>query len=184
MGDELGEVRPPVALFTVDDAQRASDAWGMNCGPGAVAAIARMTLDQLLPHLGDFVRKGYTNPTLMWAILRSIGAKFTYRGGDLGRTEWPNYGLARVQWEGPWIRTGVPPRAAYRHTHWVGACRTGERINIFDINCICVGGWVDLGEWSGSVVPWLLLECVPRADGNWHITHTVEVQSIIGNRNA
>lgn len=158
--------------FTLDDAQSAADAWGCNCGPGAIAAVCGLTLDGLRPHLGDFERKGYTNPTLMWSILDRIGAHWHITKS--ART-WPDYGLARVQWEGPWTAPGVPPRVACRHTHWVGARQKTIGVDIFDINCICAGGWVDVSEWVGQVVPWLLSECVPKANGRWHLTHVVEI---------
>jgi hypothetical protein len=124
--------------------------------------------------MGDFETKHYTNPTLMWAVLNSIGVRWKI----IKNTQnWPKYGLARVQWEGPWTAPGVPMRARYRHTHWVGSMAIeGEEQNIFDINCICVGGWVPLSEWSSAVVPWLLREVEPKANGKWHLTHVVEVE--------
>ncbi|WP_292477392.1 hypothetical protein [Mesorhizobium sp.] len=168
-------IKPP--RFTADDADRAHEQWGANCGPGAIAAICGMTLDEVRPHMGDFETKGYTNPTLMWATLRSIGVRFSYRGGHLGQTNWPSHGLCRVQWEGPWTQPGVSPRAAYRHTHWIGAaCDPVKGIGIFDINAIGNGtGWCALEDWVGMLVPWILEECVPRANGGWHLTHVVEV---------
>jgi hypothetical protein len=67
-------------------------------------------------------------------------------------------------------------RARYRHTHWVASCTIeGEEQNIFDVNCMCIGGWVPLSEWADSLVPWLLKQCEPKASGRWHITHSVEV---------
>ncbi len=163
--------------FTADDADRAHEQWGANCGPGAIAAICGLTLDEVRPHMGDFEAKRYTNPTLMWAVLRSIGVSFSYRGGHLGRELWPEYGLCRVQWEGPWTQPGVPARAAYRHTHWIGAAIDPVKgIGIFDINAIGNGsGWSALEDWSLLLVPWLLEECVPRASGGWYLTHVVEV---------
>jgi hypothetical protein len=35
--------------FTLDEAQAAADTWGMNCGPGAIAAVLGLTLDELRP---------------------------------------------------------------------------------------------------------------------------------------
>jgi hypothetical protein len=166
------------ARFATEEAQAAADTWGMNCGPGAAAAILGMTLDEIRPHLGDFEHKRYTNPTLMWSILRSVGATFIQNRPKT----FPDYGLARIQWTGPWTKPGVPARVAYRHTHWVGV-RTinagshvvSDEIEIFDINGISVGGWMPLAEWRDELVPWLLRECVPRADGGWFVTHSVEV---------
>jgi hypothetical protein len=167
--------------FTLEDARRAGDEWGLNCGPAAVAAITGLTLEQVRPHLGDFEAKRYTNPTLMWDILRSIGVRWRCGAAqqsseNQGMLAWPEYGLCRVQWEGPWTAPGVPMRARYRHTHWVGSMRTGgEEQRVFDVNCMCVGGWVSISEWSASVVPWLLGECEPKASGKWHLTHAVHI---------
>lgn len=172
--------------FTIDDAQKAADTWGLNCGPAAVAAILGLTLDELRPHLGTFERKGYTNPTLMFDILRNLKAPIVDAGmvgpstSRLRQLSWPFYGLARVQWEGPWTEPGVPIRARYRHTHWVGSrLRNNEERDIFDVNCMCVGGWVPIKEWAQEVVPWLLNECEPKANGKWHLTHVIEIDPTV-----
>jgi hypothetical protein len=162
--------------FTLADAERANDEWGANCGPGALAAILDITLDEVRPLMGDFEKKHYTNPTLMFDSLLRAGRRFSYRGGDLGTEGWPIYGLARIQWEGPWTKPGVPPRAAYRHTHWVGARYGDLSYGIFDINCMNNGtGWVSVSDWAQMIAPWLIANCVKRGDGGWHITHAVEV---------
>lgn len=160
--------------FSVDDLDRAYDTWGCNCGPGAVAAICGLTLDEVRQHMGDFEQKGYTNPTLMWAVLESIGLTWAH---VRPAATWPLHGLVRVQWEGPWTKAGVPARARYRHTHWVGAATDPVRgIGIFDINAMGKGsGWSSLEDWSRMLVPLILKECVPRANGGWHLTHVVEV---------
>lgn len=163
--------------FTPDEAQHAHDTWGMNCGPAAVAAICNLALDDLRPHLGDFEAKRYTNPTLMWSILRSVGARWAL---TKPARQWPRYGLARIQWEGPWTKPGVPARAAYRYTHWVGADASNPgNVGIWDINAMSNGsGWCSVADWAGDLVPWLLKECVPRASGGWHLTHVVEVERV------
>lgn len=172
----------PMPRFTLDQAQRAGDAWGFNCGPASVAVILGLTPEEIRPHFGDFERKHYTNPSLMWEALRNLKARWTCTVNQRGTERqwmcaWPTYGLARVQWEGPWTAPGVPMAARYRHTHWVASCKphSGEHF-IFDINCMCAGGWVSLSEWNGSVVPWLLGECEPKASGKWHLTHAVEIK--------
>ena len=161
------------APFTRDEAQRAADEWGANCGPGAIAAVLGLTLDDVRPHMQDFERKRYSNPKLVLAALRSLGGEWRHTDAV-----WPKNGLVRVQWEGPWTMPGVPMRARYRHTHWIGARHVGENVwntEIFDINCMCVGGWVPVVEWNGQVVPWLLRECEPKAFGGWHQTHVFEI---------
>ena len=168
----------PVTRFTAADAERANAAWGCNCGPAALAAILRLTLDEVRPLMGDFERKGYTNPTLMF---ESLGRAGQDRGVSWFRrrdVEWPAYGLARIQWTGPWTKLGVPARAAYRHTHWVGAMRgPNGGTGIFDVNMLGNGtGWASVDDWRTILVPWLLKEAVPRADGGWFVTHSVEVE--------
>jgi len=160
--------------YSCDDAEAAYKEWGMNCGPGAIAAVVRMTPDELRPHMGDFERKGYTNPTLMFAILRSLGVR--WRAIDRG--VWPGYGLVRIQWHGPWMNEGVPIPARYRHTHWIGHRDLhGGGHEIFDINCIGVGGWIPREEWKSQFVPWFLPQVEPKSDGNWSMTHVLEIVS-------
>lgn len=162
----------PTCPFNIDTAQAAVDAWNFNCGPAALAAIMGLSPNEVRPHMGDFEKKGYTNPTLMYQALRSVGAEFQ----DV--ESWPKWGLARVQWEGPWTMPGVPIRARYRHTHWVGCAGGRGELPpqwIFDINCMCDGGWEPYDVWANEVVPWLIRECAPRADGKWHLTHRIEI---------
>lgn len=169
----MGTTVPPLQ-FTLADAERAWEEWGANCGPGAIAAMTGRSLDELRPHMGDFERKGYTNPTLMWEVLNRLEVRWWLRRPP---STWPDFGLARVQWEGPWTREGVPIRARYRHTHWVGAIgRDPLNVGIFDINAIGNGtGWCSVADWSAVIVPHILAECVPRASGGWHLTHVVEI---------
>jgi hypothetical protein len=165
--------RPPRVLFTAADAEAAWEAWGCNCGPGAIAGVLGMTLDQVRPHLPGFETKRYTNPSMMWAALRSLDRRFSVSHAT---DAWPRYGLARIQWEGPWTRPGVPPAAAYRHTHWVGSFIGADGVQaVFDINAMSAGGWITRACWSGDLVPWLLAETTPRATGGWYVTHGVEL---------
>lgn len=157
--------------FNEADADRASKAWGANCGPGALAAVTGMTLDEVRPHLIGFDAKRYTNPTMMLAALRSLSIANIVRHRD----EWPRFGLARIQWHGPWTKPGVPPRVTYRYTHWVGTELGNNSRGVFDINAMNSGGWISLHDWTGALVPWLLKELHPKADGKWSITHSVEV---------
>lgn len=157
------------ASFSLDQAQRAAEEWGANCGPGALAAVLNLSLDAVRPHLQDFDRKRYTNPLMMYGALKSLGVQWKKGNGN-----WPRLGLNRVQWEGPWTAPNVPIKARYRHTHWVGS-RHVNGVEIFDINAICVGGWIPLDEWTDRLVPWLLKQVEPKASGAWHITHRLEI---------
>lgn len=160
--------------FSDADAGRAHAEWGANCGPGALAAIMGMTLDEVRPHMIGFEAKRYTNPSMMNAALRSIGRPWR----KIGAT-WPAFGLVRVQWEGPWLKPGVPMVARYRWTHWIGA-REGPlpgNPGVFDINAICNGsGWVSRSDWARHIAPWIIKEMVPNGDGGWHLTHAIEIE--------
>ena len=159
--------------FSMADADRAYKEWGANCGPGAIAAICGLSLDELRPFMADFESKHYTNPRLMWTVLKNLNMEFRVEQQPIRFPEW---GLARVQWEGPWTAPGVPIRVRYRHTHWVGSAQGVHGWGIFDINCINNGsGWVRLEDWEKLVVPFLLESSEPQASGKWHLTHGVSI---------
>ena len=167
---EAIKLKPP--RFTAADADAAYDEWGCNCGPGALAAIAGLTLDDVRPHMNGFDGKGYTNPTMMFEALSSVGV-----GWMKIQPVWPDYGLCRLQWEGPWTEPGVPMRVRYRYTHWVGVrARSPGDVGIFDINCINNGsGWCALADWERVIVPAITAQ-YKRASGKWHITHSIAVR--------
>lgn len=170
-------MNPPVLAFSLDEANRAYDAWGANCGPGALAAVTGHTLEAVRSHLIGFDEKRYTNPSMMLSALRSLGVSFgmTLRPPATSMAAWPaRLGLVRIQWTGPWTKPGVPIAARYRHTHWVGAARRGaDDVGVFDINCMNSGGWVPLDAWVSVMVPYLTRDA--RADGGWHQTHVIEI---------
>lgn len=167
---------PPRTRFSAEDADRAHAEWGVNCGPGAIAAICGLTLDEVRPYMGDFERKRYTNPTLMWRVLESLWPAYGISYHQRVRQAWPAYGLARIQWEGRWTEPGVPMPARYGHTHWVGVCRPGpSNTGIFDINALSNGtGWSSLDDWSSLLVPALIAD-LKGASGGWYVTHSVEI---------
>lgn len=178
MRDMNSTVPRPMTLpvrFNLDDAERASDQWKFNCGPAALCAVLGMTPDEIRPHMLDFESKGYTNPTLMLDVLRKLMIPWqqVYRGDDpAGTIPTVQLGLMRVQWGGRWTNPGVPMRARYRETHWC-ALRDNE---VFDVNAMCVGGWIGLREWVTQLIPWLIRECVPKGDGTWWPTHVIAVE--------
>jgi hypothetical protein len=168
-------------LFSVDDAAHAWQEWQFNCGPAALCAITNKTPAEIRQHLGDFESKGYTNPMLMASILNGLGIPFerVFQCTGPTRVPWsdqnlPEFGLMRVQWGGPWTNEGVPMRARYRHTHWVAIDRA-HPTRVFDVNAVCVGGWIPWSEWVTQLVPWLLKEVAPKANGEWWPTHCWQV---------
>lgn len=164
--------------FTLADLERANDEWGANCGPGALAAICGLTLDEVRPHFGPSW-PGYTNPTKMKSALAGIGRPFSWDSTDTSEQpmRWPRWGLCRVQWHGPWMEPGVPIRARYRKTHWIGCGQDrNEERGVFDVNCMSNGsGWVSYEDWAQHVAPVLAKDHDKRATGGWSLTHVIEV---------
>lgn len=165
--------------FTVKEAQQASDEWNFNCGPGSLCAVLDKTPEEIRPYLLDFEKKGYTNPKLMFDILRRLNVKnrLSYRC-DVPNPAFPFpvFGLIRIQWAGPWTKANVPMRVRYRHTHWIGAFSENGRMMVFDINAMVVGGWIPWNVWRNELVPWLLKEVEPKASGVWWPTHCIEIE--------
>ena len=160
--------RPP---FSYEELLEAALDWGCNCGPSALAAIVQCTLGEAREAITGFDGRRYTNPTMMNEALRNLGVPFK----KIGQV-WPNWGLARIQWEGPWTQPGVPMAARYRFTHWVGTfLRADGGRSIFDCNAMSNGtGWCGFQDWNAVIVPYILADN-PRAYGTWHVTHCLSV---------
>jgi hypothetical protein len=170
-------VTPLKVRFTYEDAERAWREWGCNCGPSAIAAMLRLTLDEVRPYLGEFEQKKYTNPQLMYWILDYLKAAGHGRAWRLvPASRWPTWGLVRVQWEGPWTAASAPWRAKCRYTHWIGAATAGEARGVWDVNCLNnTTGWVSFAEWQRVIVP-AITDQMPKANGLWHPTHVLEIE--------
>ena len=176
-------MRPAPAIklprFTLEKAAVCAEAWGFNCGPAALAAICDLTPEEARQYLVGFDRKRYTNPMMMFQALRDIPDLEWCKIG----AEWPDHGLARIQWHGRWMEPQVPRRARYRHTHWVGTHKTATQRGVFDVNFLGNGsGWCSIAVWRTYVVPWILKECEPKSNGGWSVTHGLEVRASLGPR--
>lgn len=166
--------------FTEDEANRAADEWNFNCGPAALCAVLNLTPAELRPHLIDFEQRGYTNPSLMFAVLHNLKIDFSksYRSDFPAIPQlnpYPRFGLVRIQWGGPWTNPGVPMRVRYRNTHWVATRGQSYDREVFDVNAIGDGGWLPFRAWSDNLVPRLIKECVSKADGTWWPTHGISI---------
>lgn len=164
-----------------DEVEFASADWGFNCGPAVICAITGMSPDELRPHLLDFERRCFMNPSQMWRVL--LGLRLPIDAAQQGRAcvagdgSYPPLCVVRVQWDGPWTAPGVPIKARYPRTHWIAVSGSlGERC-VFDINAVhSCGGWIPWQTWTSSLVPWLLREAHPKATGKWWPTHIWAVQ--------
>lgn len=160
--------------YTEEDFAAAHDAWGCNCGPGALAMLLCLKPAEVRDHIPDFAERGYTNPTMMKGALANLKVPFR-----LGPRRFSSYGLCRIQWGGPWVKPGPTAghpvevgKWGYRFSHWIGSMGDGPKgdVFLFDIN----GGWMWPEKWEKELVP-LLVEGYPRADGRYYITHNLEL---------
>lgn len=176
--------------FSLVDLDRALLSWPVSCGPAAFAVICGLTLDEAHVHFPGF--RGWCNPTQMRDALVSAQQQHDIRWNvvtanakrESARPDWPSYGLACIQFDGPWMASEVPVRVRYRYTHWVGvqtlserALASGERdLAIWDINAFaqCGSGWLEDRIWRAAIVP-LITADIKRASGGWHVTHAIEV---------
>lgn len=168
-----GDVSVPKLKYTFsdEDARRAHEEWGANCGPGALAVCLDMTLEELRPKLQSvaFEEKFYMTPSMMIEVIRACGARLRSTTSNV----FPRHGLCRVQFHGPWTLPGANPRWAYRFTHWIHVRQSTTRTVgawIFDIN----GGWMDLPAWEADILPKLTTQH-KGATGMYSITHSWEI---------
>jgi len=161
-------------LYAPDDVERCYKAWRASCGPCALAAILGVLVERVRRVFPDFDRRPWVNPSTMWTAISLAGHRAIKRG-----IQWPTYGLAFVQWHGPWLQPGVPVGAAYRHTHWIAVAETFEYGRmIYDVNTWGAsdkrGAWVPMCHWDEEVTP-LIAESIPRATGEWSLRWTCEL---------
>lgn len=107
---------PPPLRYTAEDSVSAHKHWKATCGPHAIAAACGMTLAQVRQFLPANYA-GWMSPTMVEFTLYQIAQKYSIRK-KLKTPDLCN-GINRVQWEGSWLDEGVPPAAAYAHTHWI-----------------------------------------------------------------
>lgn len=178
----MNAAAPPAVRFTGRDVYHANEAWGFNCGGGAICAALRMTPEEVRPHLKGFERKGHMNRTDMVKALTSIGAAF-FQGArnrvagmnGAPRHAWPSHGIALIQFGGSHMKPGVPAVARGEHTHWV-AChqfhpRAGK-LRIYDLNF--EERWLELEEWERLFVPVFVADN-KRRDGSWWLTRVFAI---------
>ena len=152
-------------LYAPPDVEAAVQDWQASCGPGALAALLHCPVNATRPWFPSY--RGWTTPPAMRATLALARCPFTV----VPVCDSLHYGLAFLQWTGRWTQPGVPARAAYRHTHWIGVADTedcGEMVYDFNIfpEDAPRGQWVVRRYWEKQIVP-AVLEDLDGADG-WY----------------
>lgn len=166
--------------FTEADMQKASEVWGCNCGPSALAFALQKPLDAVRHAIAGFDEKQYTSPTMMAGALAFFKRAYrVYRPAafvagrptDIEPMFHDVPALVRIQWCGPWTKPGSNPRWAYRQTHWICTWKERGVALVFD----CNSGVTAASTWVDETVPFIVKH-VPRADGEWFPTHIWGIQ--------
>ena len=118
-----------------------------NCGPGALAAIAGMSLKDLMRNIPDFQEMGGLTFERMQAELTRLGLTW-----KLHHDEWPPHGVAIIAWmvrdlSGPQLSRHTKFANGHNTQHWVAV--SGRLIfDPFAAN----RGWLSEHEWKRSVL--------------------------------
>lgn len=165
----------PTYPFTEEQALKANEEWGCNCGPTALAFALQCSLEKARYLLPGFDQKRYTNPSMMRNAVQEAGLKISNvtpprfdhkKTLSYDRVFSSTMALVRVQWSGPWTEPGVNPKWCYRFTHWIATWQERGVDLIFD----CNGGIRGPESWETEIAP-AIARTIPEADGHWYWTH-------------
>jgi hypothetical protein len=155
--------RPLPLRFTPEESAQASEAWGANCGPHTLVAACGKTLDEARAAL---VFKGWMSPTMIGAAHRTFGLSYrllcAQRSCGTGSRESNGSVL---------LDHGVPPAAAYNHTHWIAA----------------QAGWVldtiaPVPEWMPEATWRPVIETFATTNyAGWYFTHWYAINRPVSN---
>lgn len=164
------------------DVDEAADAWGVNCGPSAVAAILGKNLADVRHAFPWFPTRPWCSPTQLGQALATLGVEshWTTLGMNRGpideqRARFPAQGLVVIQIDGPWCDL-ANKAAAYRYTHTVSSQRVGDVVMVYDINDAPdsrSGGWLPFSMWDQRVMR-ELVKYQRRATG-WFVRSVFEL---------
>jgi len=146
-------------LHTPTDVRLANKLFEANCGPACLAAILSVQVCDVMCLFEHFPTRPFTSRRKMEEILHSLNIPFS-RTQNL-----PRFGLALIQFEGPWSQISGSEKWTSRYTHWV-AVSNGT---IYEVNA---ERWLTQAEWS--IATERLLVHYPRATG-WRIKEGLEV---------
>lgn len=133
--------------------------FGANCGPISFAVTTEREVCRIMRFFPHFKYSRSTNLTQM---LRA------YREADyqtkINKCQLPEFGVALIQWTGPWTAKHFFSRWSLVYTHWI-AVNHGW---IFDHTA---GEWQEFPQWESEVVPDFISQ-IPRATG-WAVKYGV-----------
>lgn len=159
----MSDLPIPYLPFTQAQSDHANEFLGANCGPHSLSAASGFDLTKCTEAIPDFMTKRFTNPTMMHQAIGNVGLKCIVSKGLHVKTL-PEWGVARVQWEGSFLDRGVHPAAAYRHTHWVASKGPYVFCTVMPRDLF---GWQDEWMWKKELDAF----CTKYRYRGWHVTH-------------
>lgn len=162
---------PP--LYQPPDVDEANKLWRACCGHAALAAVLRCPVMHLRRAFPWCPKEPWTSPSRLRMALEHLGVN--HRIG-LDWSPLPEYGLAFVQFTGPWMKESVARQ--YARTHVIGVASRGGHRFFYDVNAIGgVGGWETESDWECTIAP-ILADGVPDGDEKWQMRRGIEILAV------
>lgn len=165
-GDACGNCvelpEPPALQYDDASSEAAHEEWKASCGHHSIAAACGVTLDTVRGAVGH--EKGWMSPTNIGQSLQRLSVPVTLTQGM--KTKQLREGVCRVQFEGKWLKPGVPARVAYFRTHYI-AYRAGYVMD----TALISWAWIDEARWR-RLINFYANESPLEG---WHITHWWEM---------
>lgn len=146
-------------LSVPDDLDLAQRLFQANCGPASFAALVGTLITDIIRFFPHFPDSPHTSIPEMRRALQECGVE--YQAAD----DWPELGLALIQFTGAWTERRSF-HAAAQNRHWI-AVRKGR---VYDVNA---HAWLARDQWKKEVMP-LLVAARPATTG-WRLAKSYEV---------
>lgn len=108
--------------YTVEESETANREWMASCGHHSIASAAGVSLADVKAACSKLC--GWMSPTMIEETLLALGCRYSVVKGKFSgkpasriNERW----IMRVQFEGSWLKPGVPAGAAYQRTHYIAA---------------------------------------------------------------
>lgn len=169
----LGAERPALTFSDTQDLGAGNDL-SRNHGPAALAAMTGKQAAEAAFNLPRFNDYGLTTEVMMGLGLYQMDRRFDWREyqGEEMTDVWPELGIVRIGFEGPWSLDG-DKIATLKRSHWIATARRPDgKQEVFDVNALGSGGWVPQDEWNYDIVPKVAKKYDTSGNSNWRTLDT------------
>lgn len=151
--------------YTAEESVCANREWRATCGHHSIAAAVGVKLDAVKAACPKLT--GWMSPTMISKTLAALGCnpRAYPCAQKMGQPPPWMVAIMRIQWEGPWLKEGVPVKAAYAYTHYI-AVTPGSEVMDPALDTISLLPWQ---SWISAVNEYAP-QTHKRAYG-WHFTH-------------